>query len=42
MDKDRSKKKRKTVWNEAKRCAAELFDPDKPKNQGKEICKVIF
>ena len=42
MDKDRSKKKGDNFWKQVKRSAAQLFEPDKPKNQGKEICKVRF
>ena len=42
MDKDRSKKKGDTLGNQIKRSAAGLFEPDKPKNQGKESFKIIF
>ena len=39
MDKDRSKKKGGTLWKQVKSSAAELFEPNKPKNQGKQSCK---
>ena len=39
MDKDRSKKKEDTLWKQVKSSAAQLFEPNKPKNQGKESCK---
>ena len=39
MDKDRSKKKGDTLWKQVKSSAAQLFEPNKPKNQGKESCK---
>ena len=43
MDKDCSKKKGSdTLWKQVKRNTARLFEPDKPKNQGKESCKIIF
>ena len=42
MDKDHSKKKGDTLGNQIKRSAAGLFKKYKPKNQGKESCKIIF
>ena len=42
MDKDGSKKKGDTLGNQIKRSAAGLFKKYKPKNQGKESCKIIF
>ena len=42
MDKDRSKKKEDTLGKKVKRNIARLFEPDKPKNQGEESCKIIF
>ena len=42
MDKDRSKKKGDTLGKQVKRSAIELFQTYKPKNQGKESCKIIF
>ena len=42
MDKDRSKKKGDTFGNSVKRSAVEVFYKFKPKNQGKESCKIIF
>ena len=39
MDKDQSKKKGDTLWKQVKSSAAQLFEPNKPKNQGKESCK---
>ena len=43
MDKDRSKKKEDTLWKQVKRSAAKPFQKPsgKPKNQGKESCKII-
>ena len=42
MDKDRSKKKEDTLGKQVQRNIARLFEPDKPKKQGKESCKIIF
>ena len=42
MDKDRFKKKGDTLWNQVKISAAKPLQKGKPKNQGKESCKVIF
>ena len=42
MDKDRSKKKGDTFWNQVIISAVRPFQKGKPKNEGKESCKVIF
>ena len=42
MDKDQSKKKGDTLWKQVKINAAKQFQYWKPKNQGKESCKIIF
>ena len=41
MDKDRSKNKGDTLWNQVKISAAKPFQKRKPKTQGKEG-KIIF